>query len=213
MVHSDLLIFMTDIDGLYTANPHTNKQAQHIPVVNEITDEIEKLAGDTDNNNATGGMITKIYGAKLATAAGVPVFICRSADENVLVNAVNGQARGTLFTAKDSALKTRLQWMALYAESKGNIYIDAGAAKAVEEMGKSLLPSGIVAIEGDFLKGDVVSVYSQGDHRYIGKGIVNYNKKDVYALMGKHSSDLAFGNKKKPEIIHHDNWISEKHFR
>lgn len=187
MLHADLLVLLTDTDGLYTKNPAKYADAEHIPVVEHITPEIEGYAGGAGSANATGGMTTKVKGASLATRAGVPVFICSSKDENVIVNAVNGTAKGTLFKA-DGSLKTRLQWMAFYAPGKGNIYVDLGAAEALTKRGKSLLAAGITAVEGDFSKGDVVRVFTSGEHEPIGRGIVGYSRGELSAMIGEENA-------------------------
>ena len=117
MLHASLLILLTDIDGLYTANPKSDPNARHIDVVNEITPELTAAAGGAGSGNGTGGMTTKLSAASLATRAGVPVLICSSAEENNIVRAVKGTAKGTYFTASGHNMKTRLQWMAFYAPS------------------------------------------------------------------------------------------------
>lgn len=199
MVHADLLILLTDIDGLYTGNPKTDESASRIPVVEKITPEIEQLAGGAGSSNATGGMVTKINGAKLATSAGVPVVICSSKQENSVIKAVEGTADSTYFKARKHNMKTKLQWMAFYAKSKGNLYVDDGACKALLELNKSLLPSGIVAVEGDFKSGDVVRVFRQGSHEYIGKGICEYSKDQLTDIIGTHG--------KHSEAINRNNWV------
>ena len=204
MLHADLLILLTDVDGLYTGNPAKDPTARHIPVVKKITPEIKAIAGDAGSFVGTGGMITKIKGASLATKAGVPVFICSSRDCDSIKKAVSGEARGTLFMAEDS-LKTRLQWMAFYSHSAGNLYIDDGAAEAVIVRGKSLLPTGIKAAEGDFKAGDVVKVYRCESHEYLGLGIVNYSKDELLRVI-----ELSAGGLPGTaiEAINRDNWVS-----
>lgn len=199
MLHASLLILLTDIDGLYTANPKSDPNARHIDVVNEITPELTAAAGGAGSGNGTGGMTTKLSAASLATRAGVPVLICSSAEENNIVRAVKGTAKGTYFTASGHNMKTRLQWMAFYAPSAGNLYVDEGAAEALAVQAKSLLPKGIVAVEGDFKKGDVVSVFRRGSHEYLGKGIVNYDRPDLQKIMNESTSHT--------EAINRDNWI------
>ena len=202
MLHANLLILLTDVDGLYTANPSKDKNARHIDVVEHITKEIEESAGSAGSSNGTGGMITKIRAAKLATRAGVPVFITSSADEDSIVKAVSGEGRGTLFTSKYS-LKTRLQWMAFYAQAAGNVYVDAGAAEAITKQDRSLLPAGIVAAEGDFRRSDVVCVYRTETHEYLGRGIINYSREELAELIGTDCSGAG-------EAINRDNWADAK---
>ncbi len=199
MLHADLLILLTDIDGLYTANPATDATAQHIDVVEEINEEILAIAGGAGSRVGTGGMQTKLKGASLATEAGVEVFICRAGEENSILRALTGDIRGTRFPATTHSMKTKQQWLAFYAASRGNIYVDEGAAHALIQKKKSLLPPGVVAAEGDFNAGDVVSVYLRGTHTYLGKGIVNYSKEELLRLShtpGTHE-----------EAINRDNWI------
>lgn len=203
MLHADLLILLTDIDGLYTGNPSKDPSAKQIPVVERITPEIKALAGDAGSFVGTGGMITKIRGAALATKAGVPVFVCSSKDTDSVKAAVYGGGSGTLFKAEDS-LRTRLQWMAFYSHSAGNLYIDDGAAEAITVREKSLLPAGIRAAEGDFKAGDVVKVYRCESHEYLGLGVVNYGKDELLRV-----TELAQkGEGSFDEAINRDNWVS-----
>ncbi len=206
MVHADLLILLTDTDGLYTADPRTDPTAELIPEVERITPELEALAGGSGTKNATGGMFTKLEGAKLATNAGVAAVICSSAQPEVLKKALEGRARGTYFKA-GKGMKTRLQWMAFYAQTNGNIYIDAGAAEAILKRGKSLLPAGVRAAEGDFAAGDVVRVYLAGGGDCLGRGVVNYSSAELRETMGLSSAEAEkqFPNR-PPEVIHRDNW-------
>lgn len=202
MMHADLLILLTDIDGLYTANPAKDRNARHIDVVERVNDELLRAAGGAGSSNGTGGMRTKLTAARLASRAGVPVFICSSREENSVQKAVAGTAQGTYFKATTHNMKTRLQWMAFYAQSTGNLYVDEGAADALQKYEKSLLPRGITAMEGDFQRGDVVCVYRRGSHEYLGKGIVNYSRKDLQAALLETSSQT--------EAINRDNWIGEE---
>ena len=146
-----------------------------------VTPEIEALAHGAGTANGTGGMATKVEGAKLAAGAGVAVAICRSRDEDVLARAVAGTARGTYFKA-GSGMKTRLQWTAFYAPTRGNVYIDAGAAAALAA-GRSLLPAGVRAVEGDFAPGDVVKVYRSGSDTCLGRGTVNCSGAQLREIM------------------------------
>lgn len=199
MLHADMLILLTDTDGLYTANPASDPTARHIPTVERITPEIERYAGGAGTKNGTGGMITKLRGASLATRAGVPVFICSSKDENVIINAVSGSAKGTLFKA-DGSLRTRLQWMAFYAPSKGNIYVDRGAAEAVAHHEKSLLCAGVTAAEGDFASGDVVRILTAGEHECLGRGIASFSKNEICDMINS-------GDRKSSVVIRKDDLV------
>ena len=192
MMHADLLVLLTDVDGLYTRDPK-KEGAEHIPVVEKITKDIEKLAGGAGSGNGTGGMRTKLSAARFATTAGVPVFICSYKDEDSVKNAVAGTGKGTLF-ASGSRLKTRLQWMAFYARPKGNVYVDSGAAEAITKKDRSLLRKGIVAWEGDFEKGDVVNILKSETHERLGKGTASCSRRDL-------ESNAENVN----EVVHKDN--------
>ena len=206
MLHADLLVLLTDTDGLYTADPRTNPDAEHIDTVERVTPELEALAGGAGSANGTGGMATKVEGAKLASGAGVSVVICRSTEPDVLQKAVSGTARGTYFKA-GSGMKTRLQRMAFYAPTKGNIYIDSGAAEALCRRGKSLLPAGVRAAEGDFAPGDVVRVWLSGGGALLGRGIVNYSSTELKNIAGLSSAEAAARCPgRPPEVVHQDNW-------
>ena len=201
-----LLVLFSDIDGLYDADPRTHPDARLIHQVEAITPELRAMAGGAGTWRGTGGMATKVEGAKLASGAGVPVVICRSAEPDVLQKAVAGTARGTYFKA-GSGMKTRLQWMAFYAPTKGNIYIDPGAAEALCRRGKSLLPAGVRAAEGDFAPGDFVRVWLSGGGALLGRGIVNYSSQELKNIAGLSSAEAASRCPgRPPEVIHQDNW-------
>ena len=200
MMHADLLALLTDVDGLYTANPAKDPQARHIDVVEEITEEIAQAAGGAGTERGTGGMKTKIKAASLATSAGVEVVICSSKEPENIYLAAKGQARGTRFVARGNALHNRQQWLAFYAMASGNLYVDEGAAQAITQRGKSLLPRGVVAAEGDFKAGDVVNVFTRGSHEYLGRGIVAYGREELLRAM-------QFGGEAEVDVIHRDNWV------
>lgn len=207
MVHAELLILATDTDGLYTADPRTNGDAKFIGHIDRVTPELEALAGGAGSHNSTGGMTTKLQAAKLASAAGVRTLICSSRRDGVFTEAVAGTAVGTWFEPQ-KGMKTRLQWMAFYAPTRGNLYIDRGAEEALCHRGRSLLPAGVRAVEGDFVPGDVVRVFRAGTDTCLGRGLVNYSAAEARELMGLHGGE-AEGRfpGRKPELIHRDNWV------
>lgn len=205
MMHADELIILTDTDGLYTADPRNDPTAKHIPYVEKVTPEIEALATGAGTANGTGGMATKIEGAKLASGAGVQVCICCAREPDVIAKALAGTAKGTYFKA-GSGMKTRLQWMAFYAPTSGNVYIDSGAADALRR-GRSLLPAGVRAVEGDFAAGDVVKVFRSGTDTCLGRGTVNYSSAELREIMGLPTSKAAARYPDRPsEVIHQDNY-------
>lgn len=199
MVHADLLVLLTDIDGLYTADPSSDPDARHIDRVEKIDDTLRACAGGAGSGVGTGGMQTKLSGASLATKAGVEVLICSSAAEDALLHAVAGDIRGTCFSVQHF-MSVRRQWLAFHATPKGILWVDAGAAKALVEQKKSLLPPGVRRAEGDFAAGDVVEVCEDGSDTPIGRGIVGYAREELLALAqtpGSHG-----------EAIHRDNWVT-----
>ena len=200
MMHAGVLVLLTDVDGLYTDNPAKNPEAKRIDVVEEITPEIAKAAGGAGSSVGTGGMQTKIKAAALATAAGVEVAICAASDPDNIVKAARGEARGTRFLARENALHNRQQWLAFYAMASGNLYVDEGAAEAITKRGKSLLPPGVAAAEGDFKAGDVVNVFRRGSHEYLGRGIVAYSREELLRAMQK-------SGEAQTDVIHRDNWV------
>ena len=199
MLHAERLIMLTDIDGLYTGNPHTDPHASRIDRVEAITPELLQMAGGAGSANGTGGMITKLRGALIATAAGVETVICSFREHDAVLHALDGVAGGTYFAASGQALHARKQWLAFYAESCGNLYVDEGAARALRERGSSLLAAGIVAVEGEFVKGDVVDVYARGTHELLGRGLARCSRSDVARAIRSSGSGL--------EVIHRDDWV------
>ncbi len=200
MVHADRLILLTDVDGLYTASPAKDPNARRIDRVEQITPEIEAYAAGAGSSVATGGMQTKLSAARLATEAGVEVFICRAGGREAVTGAVDGSVPGTLFAA-GAGLKTRLQWVSFYAQSKGRLIVDEGAVRALTEQHKSLLRAGIRAVEGVFSAGDVVDVCGP-DGTLVARGLVSYDcaelhtptdARDVYPAV--HADNMVLAGK------------------
>lgn len=202
MVHADLLLLLTDIDGLYTADPQKDPAARPIELVENIDAELEAIAGGSGSRTGTGGMRSKVEAAKVAALAGVPMFICRAGDPDAMVKALHREINGTYFKPGEHKLKTRLQWLAFCSASEGNLFIDDGAVTALEQNGKSLLPSGIRHISGQFEAGAVVEVKSL-DGRYIGKGICNYSAKELEILTASMGDRIIA----KEVAIHRNNWV------
>lgn len=209
MVHADLLILATDTNGLYTADPRADSSAELIPLVERITPELEAAAGGAGTKNGTGGMTTKVSAARLATSAGVAVVICSSREENVFMRAVLGEAKGTYFKPH-KGMKTRLQWLAFYAPTSGTVFIDPGAAEALCNNGRSLLPAGIKSAEGDFRAGDIVEVFLADSTNRLGRGVVNYDIGELRSILGFPTAEAEkrFPGR-RPEAIHRDDWIRD----
>jgi len=206
LMDADILVNLTDIDGLYTKDPRTNSDADFIPLVSTIGEDIKKIAGDIPGALGTGGMLSKINAAKKVTAAGIPMVIANGHRPDVLKKLFSGKDIGTFFTPKKKKLKSRKCWIAFTLKPKGVIRIDDGAAEAILNRGKSLLPSGIVGVEGEFSIGAPVE-FRKTDDETLGTGLVNYSSTDIRKIMGLKSSQIKnrLGHKPYDDVIHRDN--------
>jgi len=208
LVDADLLVLLTDIGGLYTADPHYHPEAKLIPRVDKIDAEIERLGSKSINEQGTGGMLTKIEAARLATASGVSVVIADGREPEVLTRISSGENIGTLFPPQASKMESKKRWMLSGLASRGRITVDKGAAKAIREQNRSLLPAGIVAVEGDFQRGDTLDIFTE-QGKQIGCGITNYDSQDIAAIKGAHSDQIAalVGHNYGDEVIHRNNMV------
>lgn len=208
LVDADVLILLTDSEGLYTSDPQTCSEAKLIPVVEEITPEIEALAGGSGSTWSTGGMVTKIQAARLATSFGIPVVIASGLLPGRLAAVLRGEKIGTLFLPREHRAQARKRWLAYGPAVQGRILVDAGAEQALVCNGKSLLPSGIVAVEGEFEQGSLVSIIGPKGQE-IARGIANYSAEEIRRIKGKKTSEILFvlGHKDYDEVVHRDNLI------
>ncbi len=199
---SDLLILLSDIDGLYTESPKKSKNAAHIPFINEITEEIELMAGGPENDFSHGGMKTKIEAAKVTTSVGCNLIIADGQNRNPINNI--SKRKATWFLASQSVKAARKKWI-LNMKSQGEIVIDFKAEKALKS-GNSLLPVGAKKCTGSFARGDVVTVKGE-DSQIIAKGLISFNQIETEKIIGLKSEDIsgALGYNRKPELIHRDN--------
>jgi len=208
LIDADLLLILTDIAGLYTADPHRNPDARLIPRVDRIDSEIEHLATDTADNLGTGGMITKIEAAKLATASGVTVIIADGREPDIILRLAAGDTAGTRFPPTTSKLESRKRWMVSGLSTRGNLIVDSGAARALRKQKRSLLATGIKLVEGKFERGDVLTIY---DHKgsILGCGITNYSSADIAVIKGAHSEKIAtlLGYDYGSEVVHRNNLV------
>jgi glutamate 5-kinase len=208
LVDADLLALLTDIDGLYDADPQCHPEARLIPRIEKIDAEIERVAGDTANSCAVGGMITKLEAAKLATASGVTVIIANGREPDVLNKIILDRNIGTILPSRTSKLESKKRWMLSGLACKGKLVIDNGAVTALKKQNRSLLPAGVVSVEGKFRRGDVVNIYdSNGNH--LGCGIPNYSAGDIAAIKGAHSEKISslLGYEYGDELIHRNNMV------
>ncbi len=206
--NADLLIILSDIDGLYDKDPRTNSDAKLIHQVQEISESIRKNSGTKGSNMSSGGMFTKLAAADVVLPAGIPLVIANGAREEVIYQILEGQEVGTLFVPPLERRHARKQWIASGARPEGRIVIDAGAVQALVERGSSLLPKGITAVEGSFERGKLVAVVDpQG--REIARGLCNYDSRDLQKIQGHRSSEIEeiLGAKDFDEAIHRDNLV------
>jgi glutamate 5-kinase len=208
LVDADLLLILTDIAGLYTCDPRCNPNATLINRVDSITSEIEKLAGNAGSNVGSGGMITKIEAAKLATSSGIPVVIADGHQSDILDRISAGEEIGTLFVPAPKHYDSRKRWMLSGLCIKGKLTVDEGAVNALKQKNSSLLAAGILASQGKYQRGDIVNILDDDGVR-IGCGITNYCAADVEIIMGKHSKQIAtlLGHDSGAEVIHRNNLI------
>lgn len=206
LMNADILINLTDIDGLFTKDPRMNPDARLIPVVETIKKDIEIIAGSIPGALGTGGMLSKIRGAQKVTTAGVPMIIANGANPDIIIRLVKGEQLGTFFVPKEEKLASRKRWIGMTVKPEGVLYIDDGAAKALVEKGKSLLPIGIVRVEGNFGVGAAVE-FKNGSNQVIGIGLVNYNSEEIRLIMGLRSDRIEhrLGYKPYDEVVHRDN--------
>ncbi|MFC1941120.1 glutamate 5-kinase [Chloroflexota bacterium] len=208
LVDADLLLILTDIAGLYTADPHHDPDAHLIPQVDRIDSEIERLAAATASKLGTGGMTTKIEAAKLATASGVTVTIADGREPDIILRLATGEAAGTRFLPITSKLESRQRWMLSGLSTKGKLVVDSGAALALKKHHRSLLAAGIMQIEGKFERGDIVNIYDP-EGIGLGCGITNYGSADITAIKGVHSNKIAttLGYDYGSEVVHRNNLV------
>lgn len=201
LIHADQLVILTDVNGLYTANPLSNPNAKRIDRIEEITDEMLGFASGAGSKVGTGGMRSKLAAAKFATNAGVDVFIGTGCGSEKLIEILENKGDGTYFKCNEKAIPTNKQWVKL-TKSSGKLFIDEGAVQALQFGGKSLLPAGVYAFEGLFEKGDVVEVYDR--HTCIGRGEVMYSSSELELAMGKRTAELMHV---PIEVIHRNQWV------
>lgn len=206
LVNADVLINLTDIDGLYNKDPRTHADAALIQVVSTIKKDIERYASDIPGALGTGGMMTKIRAARKVNTAGIPMVIAQGTKPDILLRLLEGEPHGTFFAPKGHKMTNRKCWIGFTSRPKGVIRIDEGAVKAITKNGKSLLPAGIVDVIGEFGAGSPVE-FINGTGEVLGTGLVNYSAEDIRKIMGLRTSEIKhrLGEKPYDEVIHRDN--------
>ncbi len=207
LIDADLLIILSDVDGLYTANPATCKDGVLIDKVEKITPEIEAYGGCEGSSFGTGGMKTKLEAAKIGTAAGVFVVIGNGNEKNLISDVIKGDFKGTIFIPHNKKIHTKKKWLLLSSKPKGSVTIDDGAQVALLKDGKSLLAIGIVQVDGNFEADSVISIKNTQDIE-IGRGITYYNSKNIDKIKGFKNKDITKILESEYEydnVIHRDN--------
>jgi glutamate 5-kinase len=208
LIDADLLVMLTDIDGLYSSNPQIDISAKLIERVEEIDSRIQNMASRSAGARGVGGMATKIEAAKLATACGIPVVIANGRTPDNLNQIAEGKKVGTIFPPSSNKTESKKRWMLSGLASKGSLIVDRGAAVAIRAQNKSLLPAGIIDMEGKFQRGDVVNITDeQGNH--LGYGISNYGSSEIAVIKGINSKLVSkkLGYEYGSEIIHRNNMV------
>ncbi len=205
---ADLLLLLTDQPGLFTADPRTHPDAELIPEIHTIDDNVRKLAGGSGTSLGTGGMATKLQAADIARRSGIDVVITSGRAPNVILRNVTGEGTGTRFPALETPLENRKRWILAGPKPAGKIVVDAGAARALTSHGRSLLPAGISAVAGQFQRGDTVDIVDESG-RVLARGLVRYQSGDLDQLRGCRSDEIEdmLGYAYGPVAVHRNDLI------
>ncbi|MDA0301177.1 MAG: glutamate 5-kinase [Chloroflexi bacterium] len=208
LVDADLLLILTDIAGLYTADPNRDPSAKLIEEVPRIDETIERAASGSAGVRGTGGMHTKVQAARIATQGGTHVVLAAGAQRDIVLRAVAGEPVGTHFLPVGDHLESRRRYLLSGLQARGRVVVDDGAAGALLRGGSSLLPAGVTACDGTFVRGDVVHVMTQAG-RHLASGIANYSRAEVAQILGRHSDQIAdlLGYEFGAEVIHRNNLV------
>lgn len=212
LVEADALVILTDQRGLYSADPRKNPDARFIDVAEAGNPELEAMAGGAGLSIGTGGMITKILAAKRAAGSGASTVIAWGREKDVLLRLTRGESIGTLLVANTHKMQARKQWIADHLQLRGSVTVDAGAVLKLRDEGKSLLPIGMMAVEGDFSRGEVIAVRDEQGAE-IARGLASYASAEARLLCRKSSSEIdsLLGYSAGPEMMHRDNMVVTGH--
>jgi len=207
LILAPLLILLSDVEGLYDGDPNS-PGSKIIPTVDRLDDSIFSLVRDKSGGISKGGMASKLEAARLATTGGENVIIAYGRCPDVLPRIIAGETIGTLFLAQGQTVTARKRWIGLTVKPRGRLLLDAGAREAIEKKGKSLLAIGVVGVEGDFVKGDVVALKDPEDREFA-RGLTNYSAEDIRRIKGLKTNQIAqvLGHCPYDEIIHRDNMV------
>ncbi|RDI13796.1 glutamate 5-kinase [Comamonas sp. AG1104] len=212
LVEADALVILTDQRGLYSADPRKNPDARFIDVAEAGNPELEAMAGGAGLSIGTGGMITKILAAKRAAGSGASTVIAWGREKDVLLRLMRGESIGTLLVANTHKMQARKQWIADHLQLRGSVTVDAGAVSKLRDEGKSLLPIGMITVEGDFSRGEVIAVRDENGAE-IARGLASYASAEARLLCRKSSSEIEalLGYSAGPEMMHRDNMVVAGH--
>jgi glutamate 5-kinase len=208
LIGADLLLVLTDIEGLCDSDPKVNPHARCIPLVEDIDMDMEGIVGETTSQMSVGGMISKIHAARKASRFGIPTVVAQGTKEGVLRQILKGKEVGTLILPKGEALSSRKHWIAFNPKPKGDVIVDDGAKKAIVQKGKSLLPSGVTKVRGTFDRGDLVTCLGPRGKEFA-RGLVNYSASELEKIKGlrSHQIETSLGYKYCDEVIHRDDLV------
>jgi len=208
LIEADVLILLTDQQGLYTADPRKDAQATLVREARAGDPALEAAAGSAGSSLARGGMLTKVLAAKRAARSGASTVIAHGREHDVLSRLAAGESIGTLLLAEKNAIAARKQWLADHVQLAGRLTLDAGAVRALLRDGKSLLPVGVIAVDGEFERGEVVGCFD-AEGREIARGLVNYSASESARILRKPSAEIGaiLGYAEEPELIHRDNMV------
>ncbi|GAB4215712.1 MAG: glutamate 5-kinase [Rhodoferax sp.] len=211
LIEADLLVILTDQPGLYSADPRKNPDAQFVHTGQAGDPALEAMAGGAGSSIGRGGMITKILAAKRAAGSGASTVIAWGREPEVLLRLIRGESIGTLLVAPTQKTQARKQWMADHLQLRGAVVIDAGAVSKLRHDGSSLLPIGMLRVEGDFVRGDVIAIRGE-DGSEVARGLANYASAEARLLCRKPSSQFEslLGYAAEPEMVHRDNLVVQR---
>ncbi len=208
LVEADLLIMLTDIDGLFDRDPRKEKEARLVPVVDDVDHIILDWAGKVNSLYGTGGMLSKVQAARKAAHFGVPTLVANGTRKGAVKRVLSGVEEGTIFLPKEDRLTSRKHWIAFSAKPSGRVFIDDGAMAALVKKGKSLLPSGIIKVDGRFDTGEVVHCVDRSGREFA-RGISNYNSSEIERIKGVKTTEIekVLGYRYYDEVINRDNLV------
>jgi glutamate 5-kinase len=208
LIGADLLLVLTDIEGLCDSDPKVNPHARCIPLVEDIDMDMEGIVGETTSQMSVGGMISKIQAARKASRFGIPTVVAQGTKEGVLRQILKGKEVGTLILPKGEALSSRKHWIAFNPKPKGDVIVDDGAKRAIVQKGRSLLPSGVTKVRGAFDRGDLVTCLGPRGREFA-RGLVNYSASELEKIKGLRSNQIetSLGYKYCDEVIHRDDLV------